>query len=143
MQNNQTLQKSAEINFTIWIQLTSFWSMSCVFLCTLSICKVYYFASLLKPLLRAWFFSGFYLWPFDHVLNIMLCFLCLFVLLYDIGIMFDMIDMIWLQKYVIVKAGETCDFEKHLVTVHYHVYHPAQAVDKWNIYAVFCLWDFH
>ena len=31
------------------------------------------------------------LWPFDHVLNIMLCFLCLFVLLYDIGIKFDMI----------------------------------------------------
>ena len=29
--------------------------------------------------------------PFDHVLNIMLCFLCLFVLLYDIGIKFDMI----------------------------------------------------
>ena len=31
------------------------------------------------------------LWPFDHVLNIMLCFLCLFVLMYDIGIKFDMI----------------------------------------------------
>ena len=31
------------------------------------------------------------LWLFDHVLNIMLCFLCLFVLLYDIGIKFDMI----------------------------------------------------
>ena len=35
------------------------------------------------------------LWPFDHVLNIMLCFLCLFVLLYDIGIKFD---MIWYMK---------------------------------------------
>ena len=98
MQNNQTLQKPAEINFTIWIQLTSFWSMSCVFLCTLSICTVYYFASLLKPLLRARFFLR-PLWPFDHVLNIMLCFLCLFVLLYDIGIKFDMIwYMIWLHK---------------------------------------------
>ena len=31
------------------------------------------------------------LWPFDHVLHIMLCFLCLFVLMYDIGIKFDMI----------------------------------------------------
>ena len=31
------------------------------------------------------------LWPFDHVLNIMLCFSCLFVLLYDIGIKFDTI----------------------------------------------------
>ena len=33
-------------------------------------------------------------WPFDHVLNIMLCFYA-FVLMYDIGIKFDMIyDMI-------------------------------------------------
>ena len=31
------------------------------------------------------------LWPFDHVFNIMLCFLCLFVLLYDIGLKFHMI----------------------------------------------------
>ena len=39
------------------------------------------------------------LWPFDHVLNIMLCFLCLFVLMYDIGIMFDMIyNMIFFSK---------------------------------------------
>ena len=39
---------------------------------------------------------------FDHVLDIMLCFLCVSVLMYDIGIKFDMIwymmiwyDMIW------------------------------------------------
>ena len=37
------------------------------------------------------------LWPFDHVLNIMLCFSCPFVLMYDIGIKFD---MIFLQKSV-------------------------------------------
>ena len=30
------------------------------------------------------------LWPFDHVLNIMLCFYAFF-LMYDIGIKFDMI----------------------------------------------------
>ena len=90
LQINQTLQKSAEIKFTIWIQLTSFWSMSCVFLCTLSSCKVYYFASLLKPLLRAWFFSGLY--GLLIMSSISCCvFLCLFVLLYDIGIKFDMI----------------------------------------------------
>ena len=35
------------------------------------------------------------LWPFDHVLNIMLGFYA-FVLMYDIGIKFDMIDMIYL-----------------------------------------------
>ena len=40
-------------------------------------------------------------WSFDHVLNIMLwlCFLCLFILMYDIGIKFDMIwYMIWIKK---------------------------------------------
>ena len=63
----------------------------CVFLCTLSICTVYYFASfcisLLKPLLRAWFFSGLL------IMSSILCcaFLCLFVLMYDIGIKFEMI----------------------------------------------------
>ena len=61
-----------------------------MFLCTLSICKVYYFASLLKPLLRARFFSGLY--GLLIMSSISCCvFLCLFVLLYDIGIKFDMI----------------------------------------------------
>ena len=64
----------------------------CVFffcVCNLSICKVYYFASLLKPLLRAWFFSGLY--AVLIMSSISCCvFLCLSVLLYDIGIKFDM-----------------------------------------------------
>ena len=48
---------------------------------------VYYFASLLKPLLRARFFSGLY--GLLIMSSISCCvFLCLFVLLYDIGIKF-------------------------------------------------------
>ena len=43
------------------------------------------------------------LWPFDHVLNIMLCFLCLFVLLYDIGIKFDMILKVKVVHEVITR----------------------------------------
>ena len=34
------------------------------------------------------------LWPFDHVLDIMLCVLCLFVLMYDIGILLSAEDSI-------------------------------------------------
>ena len=52
--------------------------------------KVYYFASFVETYVKCTICLR-PLWPFDHVLNIMLCFLCLFVLLYDIGIKFDMI----------------------------------------------------
>ena len=64
------------------------------FLCTLSICKVYYFASFYIFFVETFVKGKIFLrplWPFDHVLNIMLCFLCLFVLMYDIWIKFDMI----------------------------------------------------
>ena len=45
-------------------------------------------------------FSGLEGLFFDHVLNIMLCFLCLFVLMYDIGIKFDMIYIyIYIVEY--------------------------------------------
>ena len=60
-----------------------------MFLCTLPICKVY-FCKFVETFVKGTIFLR-PLWPFDHVLNIMLCFVCLFVLLYDIGIKFDMI----------------------------------------------------
>ena len=65
-----------------------------MFLCTLSICIVYYFCKFpcifVETFVKGMIFLR-PLWPFNHVLNIMLCFLCLFVLMYDIGIKFDMI----------------------------------------------------
>ena len=67
--------------------------MFCVFSCICRIvCKVYFCKSvyLLKPLLGHDCLRP--LWPFDHVLNIMLCFYA-FVLMYDIGIKFDMMMM--------------------------------------------------
>ena len=112
LQNHQTLQKSAEISFTIWIQLISFWDMSCVFLC-IFVClyvKCFFFLLLLfffqvcifvETFVRAWLsqtFVAFWSCPQYHVV------FHAFVLMYDIGIKlwyvmiwYDMIwyDMIW------------------------------------------------
>ena len=71
--------------------------MSCVFLCTLFVCKVYYFVSLLKPLLRAWFVSGLYGLLIMSSISCCVFMPVCFVVWYWNKVWYDMIwyDMIW------------------------------------------------
>ena len=94
MQNHQTLPKSAKICFIIWIQfhLISFWGRSYVFLCIfVCMCVKCIFASLgifVETFVTVWLsqaFLAFWSCPQYHVV------FYAFVLMYDIGIKFDII----------------------------------------------------
>ena len=122
MQNHQTFPKSAEISFIIWIQLISFWGMSCVFLCILvCMCVKCIFASLcifVETFVRAWLSQAFLafwscpqyhvrpFWPFGHVLNIVLCFYAfVFDVWYWNKVWYD--DDIWYDRDVNRFLGAT------------------------------------
>ena len=97
--NHQTLLKSAKIGFTIWIQLISFWGMSCVYFClfvSVLFASHCIFFTFVKSMIVLGFFGLFVM------SSISCCVLCLFVLMYDIGIKYDMIwwYMIWYDMHL-------------------------------------------
>ena len=101
MQNHQTLPKSAEISFIVWIQLISFWGMSCVFLCIFVcefvMCILVSLCIVVVTFVRAWLSQAFFGLLIMSSISCCVLFFYAFVLMYDIGIKFDMIwyDMIW------------------------------------------------